>query len=616
MALSKHWSLVAGLSALAVAPVFAADKVTFNDDVLPVFRDHCLKCHNPDKQRGDLDLSTFGGALKGGSSGSSVNSGDPDGSMLFKVTTHAAEPLMPPNSPKIPEKQLDILRKWIEGGLLEGANSKAIAANKPKVDLTLSAAAIGKPDGPPPMPVKLSLEPAVVAQRQTVVSALAGSPWAPIIAVGSPKQVTFYRSADLEFLGVLPFPEGFPHDAKFSRNGKLLLVGGGRGGKSGDVAVWDITTGERVINITGELDSVLASDISSDQKHIVLGGPDKLVKLYSTADGSLETKIKKHTDWVTAAEFSPDSKFLVTGDRAGNLYLWESGGRELFALNGHKGAISSVSWRADSGLVLSSSEDGTLKIWNPRDGQLVRSINAHRAVLDARFSMDGRIASAGRDNKVTLWDVAGKNLRNLNYKGELPNRLTFSADSKRLFVADFSGMLSVWSTDDGNALGSLETAPPTLASRVENLSRELAARQQASDKAAAEFAQADAGLESSKERLKKSQDSLAAAEKAIPAKDKELAALREQAKAGPADDKRDAAIKALGEEIKKLKESVAKLGKETIPAERKAVDAASKKAGELKSVAERALADLNAVKSSLARWKAAQTSAPKKVASR
>ena len=41
---------------LAAATARAADKVTFEDDILPIFRNKCLKCHNADKMRADLDL--------------------------------------------------------------------------------------------------------------------------------------------------------------------------------------------------------------------------------------------------------------------------------------------------------------------------------------------------------------------------------------------------------------------------------------------------------------------------------------------------------------------------------------------------------------------------------
>ena len=44
------------------------EKVTYDDHVLPVFQAACLNCHNPDKTKGGLDLSTFAATMRGGSS--------------------------------------------------------------------------------------------------------------------------------------------------------------------------------------------------------------------------------------------------------------------------------------------------------------------------------------------------------------------------------------------------------------------------------------------------------------------------------------------------------------------------------------------------------------------
>src|SRR6266704_154980 len=129
----------------------AEEKITYQDHVLPLIESNCGKCHNPDKKKGDLDLTSYSGALKGGGSGPVVVARNPDSSKLWRAITHAEDPTMPPNKPKLPDKELEVFREWIAGGLLETTGSKAIAANKPTVDLTLSAASVGKPDGPPPM---------------------------------------------------------------------------------------------------------------------------------------------------------------------------------------------------------------------------------------------------------------------------------------------------------------------------------------------------------------------------------------------------------------------------------------------------------------------------------
>ena len=359
--------LFAATAALALPLTAAAQKVTFDEHILPLFKNQCLKCHNSDKPKADLDLSTFSATMKGGSSGLIVAGGDPDGSSLYKVVAHSAEPTMPPKS-KLPDKEIDLIKKWIAGGLLENSGSKAIASNRPKIDLSLSAASFGKPEGAPPMPGDLLLDPVVRTVRTSASTALAASPWAPLVALGGQKQVLLYNSDTLQLAGVFPFPEGFPHDVKFSRNGKLLLAGGGRGANKGVVAVWDITTGERILTAGDELDVALAADISSNQKWIALGGPDRLVKIYATATGEQLHKMKKHTDWVTALEFNHTSTYLATGDRNGGVVVWDSEvGQEVQTFTGHRGAITALTWRSPD-ILVTASEDGTVKTWSVKEG--------------------------------------------------------------------------------------------------------------------------------------------------------------------------------------------------------------------------------------------------------
>src|SRR4051812_7765887 len=234
---------------------YAADKITYQDNILPLVEANCSKCHNADKKKADLDLTSYQGVLKGSGSGLVVLSGNVDGSKLWKALTHSEEPYMPPNRGKLDDKDLDLIKKWIAGGLLENAGGKAVAAAGPAVDLTLKADNIGKPDGPPPMPNELPVEPAVHTPRLNAITGVACSPWAPLAAIAGQKQVLLYNTETLGLLGILPFNdppgpkaaagskeipaaaalarEAEPIDLKFSRNGKLLLAAGGFGAKAG-----------------------------------------------------------------------------------------------------------------------------------------------------------------------------------------------------------------------------------------------------------------------------------------------------------------------------------------------------------------------------------------------
>src|SRR6185436_2194801 len=129
--------------------------------------------------------------------------------------------------------------------------------------------------------------PVVHAPRTGAVGALAASPWAPLIAVAGQKQVILYNINTLGIEGVLPFPEGFPYVVKFSRSGKLLLAAGGIGAKLGKAVLFDVITGRRVTEVGAEYDAVIAADVSPDQTQVALGGPSKVVNIYSTASGEL-----------------------------------------------------------------------------------------------------------------------------------------------------------------------------------------------------------------------------------------------------------------------------------------------------------------------------------------
>ena len=94
------------------------------------------------------------------------------------------------------------------------------------------------------MPKHLNLEPFLITERAFAPSAMAASPWAPLVALSGQKQVILYNTETLKISGILPYEEGFIESMKFSRNGKLVIASGGRGGKSGNVAGWDIETGK------------------------------------------------------------------------------------------------------------------------------------------------------------------------------------------------------------------------------------------------------------------------------------------------------------------------------------------------------------------------------------
>ncbi len=528
-----RFAALAGLVVLAFAPWNplraeepkpgpAQGKVTYMDHVRPILREHCFHCHNQTKKQNDLALDRYETLMAGGASGEVIKPGDPDNSYLYALVTHKDAPHMPPNQDRLPDAKLEVIRQWIAGGALKDSGSTAKAKKEPTVELALASGA-GRPGGTPVMPEGVARQPVVYTARPGACTALAASPWAPLVAVAGQKQIALYQSDSLELAAVLPFPEGIPYVLKFSRSGTLLLAGGGRGAAQGLAAAYDVRSGKRLFAVGDELDVVLAADITADHRRVALGGPQRLVRVFLAADGSQAYEINKHTDWITALEFSPDGVLLATADRAGGISVWEAAtGREYSTLAGHKEAVSDLSWRADSNVLVSASQDGTIKFWNMEDGKQIRSINAHPGgVTGVECTHDGRLVSCGRDKQVKVWDASGKQLQSLPPFSDVALRCVFSHDGGRVVAGDWTGEIRVWNTADGKLLGKLAANPPTLqmaaasaADAARKAAEQAAAAKAEADKLAAQLAPLEKQL-AEKTAAAKSAAAAAAAAKAV-----------------------------------------------------------------------------------------------------
>ena len=439
-----------------------AKKITYDEHVLPIFRQRCGSCHNGNDQKGGLAVDTFTALMQGGGSGEVVEAGDADASYLFMVINHDSEPFMPPSQPKMPEAELAVIREWINLGALENKGSKAVV--KKKSDLAKIEISNERPADAPVLPQNLPLTPVLLTPSANSVTALANSPWASLAAVAGFNQVLLYSTETGLLTGVLPFPEGTPYILKFSRNGQLLLAGGGIGGASGKVVVFDVKTGNRVAELGNEYDAVLAADISADHTQVVLSGPKRMIRVYSVQTEELMYEIKKHTDWVLAAEFSPDGVLLATADRSNGMFLWEAvTGNEYLSIKGHTGAITDVSWRPDSNLVASCSEDGTIRLWELNDGKEVKRWNAHGGGVSAlEYTRNANIVSIGRDRSVKLWNGEGQAQKTYGGLQDLGLAVAFDSELNRVLGGDWAGEVRVWDADSTNHLFSVANNPAGL----------------------------------------------------------------------------------------------------------------------------------------------------------
>jgi hypothetical protein len=426
-------------TALAQAPAGEAP-VTFDREVKPILRKRCGNCHNAERPRGELDLSTMAGVNAGGAGGKVVAAGRPEESPLYALAAHLETPTMPPNAPKIPQRELDLIRRWVEGGLVESpADVKAGA-----VGARTASEADAKPTATG------GLMPALALPRPTPVAALAVSPASPMAAVGGSRQIFLFNLASRALAGAVPFPEGDVLALRFSRDGRRLLAAGGVGAESGQAAVYQTAGWARESTIGDETDEVLAVDLSPDGKSVVLGGPPRVVKVFSNPSGRPLHALRKATDWVTAASFSPDGLLIAAGDRFGGLFLWEARtGKEFIALRGHAKAVTSLGWAAGGDRLVSAGDDGTVRTWDLHEGRAAAQWEAHQGgVLGLDVQPSGRLVTGGRDRRVKVWEPDGRAVSEFGPAADEVTRVAWTADGRAVAYGDAAGEVGLWPLSD------------------------------------------------------------------------------------------------------------------------------------------------------------------------
>ncbi len=94
-----------------------AKEITFASDISPLFTKACGDCHTGAHARGGFQADSKESVLKGGKTyGKSVVPGDPAKSALLTIVAGKDEDLPLPEKHKLPAKQIELLKLWIETG--------------------------------------------------------------------------------------------------------------------------------------------------------------------------------------------------------------------------------------------------------------------------------------------------------------------------------------------------------------------------------------------------------------------------------------------------------------------------------------------------------------------
>jgi WD40 repeat protein len=270
-----------------------------------------------------------------------------------------------------------------------------------------------------------------------------------------------------------------------SDDGQCLVSGWGKGAfPSGEIKVWDATTGDEKFALGAGAVNGEGVALSPDGKRLACGVHRPLpraadtevvaLKIWDVETGRevatlLAPRSDGHNFCICRTAFSRDGKSLVTGCLHGSVRVWDlPGGQPRPAGPGNHPTILHLQATADGRHRVFSAAGPEVVVRDAASGQVHFSLAGHAGkVLALAVSSDEkRIATAGDDRVVKVWDVAAPRGTALaSPPVAMPDRRpppgpyscsAVSADGRRCVLGHGTGRVALWDVVEGREVWAAE----------------------------------------------------------------------------------------------------------------------------------------------------------------
>ena len=205
------------------------------------------------------------------------------------------------------------------------------------------------------------------------------------------------------------------------------------GGYDGTILMFDIVSGQIIFApFEAHCDPVSSVDFSSTGKEYVTGGHDGLVRIWDSSYSAICKKslYSDNSPAVSCVNFSHGGEFLLvsTLDDTHRLYNNQGNKFPTKCLKQYKGHLnkrysifSSLYISQFGSMIVSGSDDKKVFLWDIKSGKLLKKLEGHddSVLAIACNPTKFQVASGGRDNNITLWNLSYDNSVNVDMEQDI-----------------------------------------------------------------------------------------------------------------------------------------------------------------------------------------------------
>lgn len=248
---------------------------------------------------------------------------------------------------------------------------------------------------------------------------------------------------------------GFPTDATFSPNGRLLAL-------STSIGIWLYdTTNFSAPPILLESPSYINSIAFSPNSQVVAAATvDGRVYVWRVSNGQLVQTLEGNAGIATQLAFSPEGGQIAVGFDANTVQVWYwAEGQRLYMLqNGIIGAVTKIHYSPDGTQIITADEGAQILVWDARSGDLFRRIATVNPILSiAKLSPNRYLVRGERGNQALFIDEETGQTHIFQGNISRITRATFSPDARQVAIVGRNYIIEIWNVENGTLLHTLQT---------------------------------------------------------------------------------------------------------------------------------------------------------------
>lgn len=237
------------------------------------------------------------------------------------------------------------------------------------------------------------------------VWAVAFSPGGRTIATGSEDcAIRIWSTETCECLMTIRGYSNKTRALAFSPEAWLLTSGS----EDHAVRLWDIRSGEAIHELVGHASGVWSLASSSDHRWVASAGEDLAIRVWHLPSKSCRYVLYGHDDWVRSLGFDTTARTLASAGEDGRILLWNMvDGKCLADFRVDVSRLFAVAFCGGDRLLAGGGSDGTIRILSRENGRRIGELRGHQGWISSVVDCgDGILASSSEDGTIRLWDVA------------------------------------------------------------------------------------------------------------------------------------------------------------------------------------------------------------------